>query len=84
MPHEKHAKNSIFGYKEQHIFSYRKENTNLDLGCVPELVESFQTKEEDIEGPKKTVCYVIQFHSRPSWFLKFQYHIKLFCSKFLI
>lgn len=52
MPHEKHAKNSIFGYKEQHIFSYRK-NTNLDLGCLPELVESFQTKEEDIEDLRK-------------------------------
>ena len=42
MLHEKHARNSIFGY----IFSYRKQNTSLDLGFVPELVESFQTKEK--------------------------------------
>ena len=42
MPHEKHARNSIFGY----IFSHRKQNTSLDLGFVPELVENFQTKEK--------------------------------------
>lgn len=42
MLHEKHARNSIFGY----IFSYRKQNTSLDLGFVSELVESFQTKEK--------------------------------------
>lgn len=80
MPHEKHARNSIFGY----IFSYRKQNTSLNWGFVPELVESFQTKEKNIEGPKKTIGYVIQFHSSLSWFFTFQYYIKLFCSKFLI
>ena len=63
MPREKHVRNTISGSKEQHVLRYRKENTNLDLGCVPELAESFQTNEEDIVGHMRTAWHMMLFHS---------------------
>lgn len=62
MLHEQHARNIIFGYKEQQELRSRK-NTSLDSAYVHELVEGFLTKEGDTEGHSKAVLYVMWFHS---------------------
>lgn len=63
MPHEKQARNPIFGYKEQRVGRYGKENNNFVLRWCSELVESFQTNVEDIEGHRETIGHVMQSHS---------------------
>lgn len=63
MPHKKHARNPIFGYKEQRVCRYGKEKNNFILRCCSELVENVQTNVEDIRGHKETVGYVMQSHS---------------------
>lgn len=40
-----------------------KQNTSLDLGFVPELAENSRLRKKTLSGLRKTIGYVIQFHS---------------------
>lgn len=48
-------KKHVFGSKEQCALRYRKENTNLDFGCVPKLAVSKLMKKKS-RGLRELYC----------------------------